>query len=84
MAATAAAICDAAKNCVLNRLTESPSYVVVWGTMSNVFPFDAMILMSLLFGLCNNLRVSGSGILLATQLITEEELTLIHGRGTGV
>ena len=84
MAATAAATCDAARNCVLSRLTESPSYVVVWGMMSNVFPFDAKILMSLLLGLCNDLRVLGSGILLATRLMTEEELTLIRGRGTRV
>ena len=84
MAATAVALCDAANNCVLSRLTESSSYVVVLGILSSVFPFDAMILMNLLFDLCNNLRVSGSGILLATQLMTEEELTLIRGRGTRV
>ena len=60
MAATAAATCDAAKNCVLGCLTESPSYIVVWGTMFNVFSFDAMIWMGLLLDFCNDLRVSGS------------------------
>lgn len=77
MGATAAATCDAASDGVLSQLTESPSDVAVWGMMSDVFPFDAMILMGLLSGLCNDLRVSDSQTLLVTQWTMEDELTLI-------